>query len=118
METLISKVSDPEVFKLILESVAVVLYLTGRITKAQLLTEQIKAKSPMASSDAKSMAVDKASLPLTFIFDALDQIPVINTKIPGLNASLPQTAKTIVQFPFGVLNDLIFNTPIFGNKAK
>lgn len=118
MESLLIKLMEPNTLQLISEIIILALYLTGRITKAQLIAEQLKAKSPMASEDAKKLAVDKATVPLTFIFDALNQIPVLNTQLPFVKASVPELGKTLVQFPFGILNDILFNTPIFGNKAK
>lgn len=118
MHDIIMKLLDQGTLTLILEILTIVLYLTGRITKKQFETEQLKSAGTIQPSDAKETAVDLVTKPVTIVFDFLNQVPIVNSKLPFLNVSIPDIGKSIVQYPIGILNDALHNFPIFGTNIN
>mgnify|MGYP007090457637 CR=1 FL=1 len=82
MHDIIMKLLDQGTLTLILEILTIVLYLTGRITKKQFETEQLKSAGTIQPSDAKETAVDLVTKPVTIVFDLLNQVPIVNSKLP------------------------------------
>lgn len=118
MHNIIMKLLEQETLTLILEILTIVLYLTGRITKKQFETEQLKSAGNIQPSKAKETAVDLVTKPVTIVFDLLNEVPIINSKLPFLNVSVPDIGKSIVQYPIGILNDVLHNFPIFGTNVN
>lgn len=112
----------PEILQTLVIILAIlnsILYLTNRITKAQFMAEQMQVHSLLNPGQTKKqVAMDQTTKPLTFIFDMLDQVPIINTKIPIVNTSVPGLVKTIIQFPIGALSDILHNAPFIGSKVN
>lgn len=117
LETL-QKIAEPETMNTILGSVALFLYLTGRITKKQFIAEQKKQKGMILPKEAKKVVAEEVSGVVGKAFDLIDKVPVINKKLPLINMSVPKIAKGVVTGPLGLLSDIIFNTPVLGNKVK
>jgi hypothetical protein len=115
---MIEKLAEKEVLDIIISVVIGYLYVSGRITRGQFVAEQMKYKGMIQREDAKKAAVDNITRPVTVIFDVMDAIPVVNTKIPGLGLSLPGVAKVIFQAPFGLASDFLHNFPVFGTRVK
>lgn len=115
---ILNKLLEPEVLEIVLTSIIGFLYITGRITRGQFIAEQMKYKGLIKPCQAKSTAVEDVTKPITVIFDVLNTIPVVNTKIPLINVSVPDIAKGIIQAPVGMLNDLLHNIPFLGTRVK
>lgn len=109
---------EPEVLNQVLGSVALVLYLTGRITRKQFMAEQKKQKGIILPKEAKKVVANEVSGVVGKAFDLVDKVPVVNKKLPLINMSVPQLAKGIVTGPLGLLSDIILNAPVVGNKVK
>lgn len=118
--TIINKLLEPETLVIILQIVIGILYLTGRITKSQFIIEQKKAQNRVTKTkrETRRAAAEHAVLPITTTLTLLDQLPILNTKLPFINASIPTIAKNVVVAPIEVISDIIFNFPLFGNNAK
>jgi hypothetical protein len=112
------KFLDPDVLSTIWLTVALIFYLLGRITKKQFMVEQLKAKTFLTPGVAKDRMVEMVTRPLTFIFDFLNLVPVIKTKLPLVELSVPSLFKWVVQLPIGFIGDLLHNLPVIGTKVK
>lgn len=115
---MIEKLAEKDVMDIIVSCIIGFLYVSGRITRGQFVAEQMKFKGRISREEAKQVAVDNVTRPITIVFDILDSIPIINTKIPGLGFSVPGAAKVIFQAPFGLASDFLHNFPIFGTRVK
>lgn len=115
----LNRLSEPDTLLIIFQILIAVLYLTGRITKAQFMTEQesISARIRPTSKEKKEMAVDNTLGPIAVVLDVADHIPVINTKLPIVNDSVPGIVRKVLGAPVGILSDLLMNMPLFGSKV-
>jgi|GEM_PF-6528299 len=117
LSEILQKVQEPETFKAIVGVISLVLYLSGRITKQQFVVEQEKAKGITAKENAKDAMVQKVLGPIGPILDAVDQIPLVNTKIPVLNTSIPSLAKDILSGAIGLFGDILHGSPGKGTNV-
>ena len=118
IETMIDKLFEPEVIEMLLTTLIGIMYLTGRITRHQFIAEQMKTKGRIYKQEAKETAVEGVTKPVTILLDVLDYIPVLNTRIPFINQSIPRLAKGLIQAPVGLISDLLHNLPLFGTRVK
>jgi hypothetical protein len=115
---MIEKLLEPEVRELLLTSLIGFLYITGRITRNQFMAEQMKSKGVIDKQEAKAAAVEGFTKPVTIVLDVLDYIPILNTRIPLINQSIPGLAKSIIQAPVGLISDILHNLPWLGTRVK
>lgn len=118
MNDILLKLLEPENLNTIVGVIIGFLYITGRITRGQFIAEQMKFKGIIDGSEAKNVAVNDATKPITVIFDVLNAIPIVNTKIPIINVSVPELAKGLIQAPFGLVNDILHNIPFLGTNIN
>lgn len=119
VQEIISRILEPGVIEKLKWGLIAFFYVIGRITKSQFMAEQAQVHGELdINQTKKDFAVNIATGPATFIFDILNQIPVINTKIPFLNVSIPDIGKTVIQWPIGVASDVLHNAPIIGSNIK
>lgn len=115
---ILNKLLEPEVLEIIVTAIIGFLYITGRITRGQFVAEQMKYKGIIEPSAAKGVAVNDVTKPITVIFDILNAVPVVNTKLPLINMSVPDIAKGVIQAPVGLLSDILHNIPLLGTNIK
>lgn len=115
---ILNRLLEPQNLQLIAELVIAFLYITGRITRGQFMAEQMKAKGIIESDQAKSVAVDSATKPITFVFDLLNMVPVLNSKVPVINMSIPDMGKSLIQGPIGLISDILHNIPLLGTNIN
>ena len=82
------------------------------------MAEQMKSKGFIDKQEAKAAAVEGFTKPVTIVLDVLDYIPILNTRIPLINQSIPGLAKSIIQAPVGLINDILHNLPLLGTRVK
>ena len=115
---ILHKCQEPDTLQAILEAVLLGLYLVGRITNTQFVVEQEKLKGITPKDQAKDVMAQKVLGPVGQILDAVDMLPILNTKIPVINLSIPSLAKGILGQSIGFLGDLLHNTPLIGTNVQ
>lgn len=115
---ILQKLADPDFQVWLFGCLSAVLYLTGRITKQQFIAEQMKAKGVIAKDEAKEQAVSGVAKPITTIIGLLNYLPLVGTKLPVLNKSVPDVINTIIETPIGLLGDILHNLPVVGTNIN
>lgn len=115
---MLTKLVDPEIIQTILFVIIGTQYLFGRITKKQFIIEQKKAKGLIKKEDAKTEMAKSVLGPIALPLDMLNYIPIVNTRIPGINKSVPDIVKEVIASPFGLLGDILHNIPFGGTNVK
>ena len=118
MEIIFKKVLEPEVLAQIMIGFNLFLYVIGRITKKQLIAEQMKSKQGLKKEKAKDFVAEASLGVIHSALDTLDKVPVLNTKLPLIKLSVPSIAKLVAKAGAGGLSDFIFNFPGLGANVN
>jgi len=118
IQELIKKLLEPDVLNQVFGTGLLVLYLLGRITKNQFIAEQMKIKGLIEKDDAKKQMVQNVLGPGNLIFEILNLLPIINTKIPAIQLSVPDILQRICWSSIGLIGDILHNFPGIGTNIN